>query len=177
MAAVESLGLDSGQDAELFWTAVVAVAMVLGLIGTIVPVLPGILLIWGAAVVYGLLIGFTTTGWVVVGILSVLAVMSIIKSIVIPRRAAAQSGASIWAQLGAVFGGMVGFFIIPVLGLVIGALAGLLAVEVLIKGNWDEAWTATIGTAKGFGISALIDLGLGLLMIISWSVWAATMVF
>ena len=177
MAAVESLGLDSGQDAELFWTAVVAVAMVLGLIGTIVPVLPGILLIWGAAVVYGLLIGFTTTGWVVVGILSVLAVMSIIKSIVIPRRAAAQSGASIWAQLGAVFGGMVGFFIIPVLGLVIGALAGLLAVEVLIKGNWDEAWTATIGTAKGFGISALIDLGLGLLMIISWSVWAATVVF
>jgi hypothetical protein len=61
--------------------------------------------------------------------------------------------------------------------LVIGALAGLLAVEVLLKGNWDEAWTATIGTAKGFGISALIDLVLGLLMITFWSVWAATVVF
>jgi len=177
MAAVESLGLDSGQDAELFWTAVVAVVMAVGLLGIVVPVLPGLLLIWGAAVVYGLLIGFSTTGWVVVGILSMLAVISVIKSIVIPRRAAAQSGASIWAQIGAVLGGVAGFFLIPVLGLVIGALAGLLAVEVLLKGNWDEAWTAAIGTAKGFGISALIDLVLGLLMITFWSVWAATVVF
>jgi len=171
---VEALGLDSGQDAALFWTVVVAAAMVLGLLGVVIPVLPGVLLIWGAALVYGFVVGFGTIGGIVLGLLTVLAMISVVKSIMIPRRTASRSGASVWSQLGAVAGGIVGFFVIPVLGLIIGALAGLLAVEFVLKGNWDEAWTATVGAARGFGISALIDLGLGMVMIACWSIWAAT---
>jgi uncharacterized protein YqgC (DUF456 family) len=173
---VESLGLDSGQDAELFWTVVAALAMVAGLLGVVVPVLPGLLLIWGAALVYGLLVGFGTVGWIVITVLTVLAAISVIKGFIIPRRAAVRSGASPWAQFGAFVGGVLGFFLIPVLGVILGALGGLLAVELMLKGNWNDAWTATIGTARGFGVSALIDLGLGTLMIACWSIWAATVV-
>ena len=174
---MDALGIGSGEDAEVFWTVVVAAAMAVGLMGIVVPILPGLLLIWGAAIVYGIAVGFSTVGWVVIGILTVLAVASVIKSFIIPRRAASESGASAWAQLGAVVGGVIGFFLIPVIGLFVGALAGLLAVEMLLKGNWDDAWKATVATAKGFGISAVIDFGLGMMMIACWSVWAATVIF
>ena len=44
--------------------AVVAIAMVMGLAGTVLPILPGLWLIWGAALVYGLVAGFGASGWV-----------------------------------------------------------------------------------------------------------------
>ena len=171
---MDSFPIAVGDDAALLWTIVVAVVMVLGLMGVVLPVLPGLLLIWAAALFYGFLVGFGAVGWTVVGLLTALAVVGLIKSVVIPRRAAAESGASGWAQFAAVVGGVVGFFIIPVFGLVIGALAGLLAVEYVLKGDWNEALVAVRGTAKGFGLSVVIDLVLGVLMIAAWSVWAAT---
>ncbi len=171
---MDSLPTAFGSDDALLWTIVTAVVMVLGLMGVVLPVLPGLFLIWAAAVFYGFMVGFGTVGWSVVGLLTILAVAGLIKSVVIPRRAAAQSGASGWAQLGAVAGGVVGFFVIPVFGLVIGALAGLLAVEYMLKGDWNEALVAVRGTAKGFGISVVIDLIIGIIMIAAWSVWAAS---
>jgi uncharacterized protein YqgC (DUF456 family) len=171
---LESLATWTGDDAAVFWTIVAAGAMVVGLVGVVVPVLPGLLLIWGAALVYGLAVGFGTVGWTVMAVLTILAGISVVKSFIVPRRAAAGSGASGWAQVGAVAGGVTGFFLIPVIGLVIGALAGIMVVELLLKGDWDDAWTATKGTAMGFGLSALIDLGLGMMMITAWSIWAGT---
>jgi len=171
---MESLPTAIGDDAEILWTIVVAVVMVVGLMGVLLPVLPGLLLIWAAAVFYGFMVGFGTLGWAVVGLLTVLTVAGAIKSVVIPRRAAVESGASGWAQLGALIGGVIGFFVIPVLGLILGALAGLLLVEYMLKGDWNEALVAVRGTAKGFGISVVIDLMLGIVMIVAWSVWAAS---
>ena len=171
---MDSLATGFGEDAAVLWTIVVAVIMALGLMGVLLPVLPGLGLIWAAAVFYGFAVGFGTTGWIVVGIMTVLVVIGFIKSVVIPRRAAVESGASGWAQVGAVIGGVVGFFVIPVFGLILGALAGLLAVEYALKGDWNEALVAVRGTARGFGISIVIDLVLGAVMIAAWSVWAAS---
>lgn len=163
-----------GSDDAILWTIVVGLAMVLGLMGVVLPVLPGLLLIWAAALFYGFVVGFGTIGWTVVGLLSVLMVAGAIKSVMIPRRAATASGASGWAQVGAAVGGVIGFFVIPVLGLILGALAGLLVVEYARKGDWNEALVAVRGTARGFGISVVIDLILGAVMIVAWSVWAAS---
>lgn len=174
---MDSFPLAPGSDAATLWTVVVAVVMVLGLMGVVLPVLPGLLLIWSAALFYGFMVGFGTVGWTVVGLLSVLVVAGMIKSVVIPRRAAVESGASGRAQIGAVIGAVVGFFIIPVFGLILGALAGLLAVEYTLKGDWNEALVAVRGTARGFGLSVVIDLILGMAMIVAWSVWAATVLF
>jgi len=174
---VDSFPTAVGSDDAMLWTIVVGVVMVLGLMGVVLPVLPGLLLIWAAALFYGLMVGFGTLGWAVLGLLSVLVLAGIVKGVVIPRRAAAASGASGWAQLGAVVGGVIGFFVIPVLGLILGALAGLLAVEYLLKGDWNEALVAVRGTARGFGISVVIDLILGMIMIVAWSVWAASVLF
>ncbi len=159
------------------WSIIAAVVMVVGLAGVIIPILPGLALIWITALVYGFAVGFGVIGWVVMGVLTVLLALSFIKSMTVPRREAEAAGASGWAQFGGLVGAIIGFFTIPVVGIIVGALLGVLAVEMLLKGNWDDAWTATKGTAKGFGLAVLIDLGLGMAMIAAWSVWAATVVF
>ncbi len=163
--------------ADGWWTVVAAVLMVIGLCGVVIPFLPGLALIWVTAVVYGFVVGWGPGGIAVVAVLSALLAASIATSFIVPKRTAAASGASTFAQFGGLVGAVIGFFVIPVVGVIVGALAGVLVVEMLVKGNWDEAWTATKGTAKGLGVSALIDLGFGLLMIVVWSTWAATVVF
>lgn len=164
----------AGGEYVLLWTGLVAAVMVIGLVGVLLPGLPGLILVLGAGVAYGFLFGFTTTAIVVLVFMTVLVIISVIKGLIIPARAASESGASRWSQVWAVVGGVTGFFLIPIFGLILGALAGLILSEFLVKGNWDEAWKATLGTAKGFGVSVLIDLALGTMMIAAWSVWAAT---
>lgn len=164
-------------SADTAWSLLAAIIMVVGLCGVVVPILPGLALIWITALIYGFVVGFETIGIAAMIVLTGLLVASIVKGFIVPRRTAAASGASGWAQLGGVVGAIFGFFIIPVIGVIVGALVGVLVVEFLIKGNWAEAWTATKGAAKGFGLSALIDFGLGLMMIGFWSIWAATVVF
>lgn len=164
-------------SAEVGWSLVAVVLMLVGLCGVVIPVLPGLALIWGVALVYGFVVGFGAAGLAAMAVLTVLLGVSIVKSVVIPRRTAAESGASGWSQLGGVVGAVIGFFLIPIVGFIIGALVGVLAVEWLLKGDWDEAWTATKGLAKGFGISALIDFVLGLVMIAVWGAWAASVIW
>ncbi|MGH1493469.1 MAG: DUF456 domain-containing protein [Acidimicrobiales bacterium] len=164
-------------SAEVGWSIAAVVIMVVGLCGVIIPVLPGLALIWGVALIYGFLVGFGAIGISVMVVLTVLLAISIVKGVIIPRRTAAESGASGWSQLGGLVGAVIGFFLIPIVGFIVGALVGVLLAEVLIKGQWDEAWTATKGLAKGFGISALIDLVLGLVMIAAWAGWAASVIW
>lgn len=162
---------------EFGWTIVAAVIMVIGLCGVVIPILPGLALIWVTALVYGFIVGFGAGGIAVMVVLTALLLVSIVKSVLVPRRTAQEAGASGWSQFGGLVGAIIGFFVIPVVGVIVGALAGVLVVEVALKGNWAEAWTATIATAKGFGLSVLIDVALGLLMIGTWSVWAATIIW
>ncbi|MEM9565820.1 MAG: DUF456 domain-containing protein [Actinomycetota bacterium] len=164
-------------EGDVFWTVVVAVVMVIGLAGVVVPVVPGLLLMWVAALLYGFAVGWSGLGIGVMVVLSVLVVTSLILGVIVPRRAAADSGASGLAQVGALIGAVVGFFVIPLVGVIVGAVVGLLIVEYLRNDDWDLAWTAAKGTLRGFGISILIDLGLGLVMLTAWSVWAATVLF
>ncbi len=167
----------TGEDYHLFWSLLALVVMAVGLVGVLVPVLPGLMLIWSVALIYGLIVGFGAAGLSAMVVLSLIVVVSVVKSVVLPRRAAAGAGASGWSQFGAVAGGVVGFFLVPVIGLILGALAGMVVTEYSLKGNWDDAWTATKATAKGFGISALIDLVLGMVMITAWAVWAASVIW
>jgi uncharacterized protein YqgC (DUF456 family) len=105
---------------------------------------------------------------------TILAIISLVTSVTVPRKAAADSGASGKAQLGGLAGALIGFFAIPVVGIIVGGLVGVLLVEYLDKGDWGPAWAATKGTAKGFGISMLIDISAGTLMFAAWAVWAWT---
>ena len=163
-------------SSEVGWTLVAAIAMVVGLCGVVIPVVPGLALIWLVALIHGFAVGWSAVGVTAMVVITALLAVSVVKSVVVPRRTAAASGASLWAQLGGVVGAIAGFFLIPVVGVLVGALAGVLVVELLAKRDGAEAWAATVGLAKGFGLSVVIDLGLGLVMLSVWSAFALTVV-
>ena len=157
-------------------TILVAVVMVIGFMGTVIPVLPGLALIWAAALVYGFVVGFGALGVVVMVVLSALVVVGFVMSFLVPKRMADGHDVSRWSQLVAAVGAIIGFFVIPVVGVIVGALIGLLIAEYLNQGDWKQAWGATVVVAKGFGLSALIDMGLATIMIALWSIWALAVV-
>jgi uncharacterized protein YqgC (DUF456 family) len=163
-------------SADAWWTLLATVAMAVGLVGTVVPLLPGPVLMWVTALVYGLVVGFDLLGVAVMALITLLVGFSFVMGVVLPKRAAEQSGASKRSQLGGLIGAVIGFFVIPVIGLLLGALVGVMLVEYLAKRDANEAWAATKGVAKGFGLSALLDLAVGLLIVAAWAGWAITVV-
>lgn len=150
----------------------VALAMAVGVAGTLIPIVPGLVLVWGAALVFGLSEGFGTGGAIAMVILTLLLIASVVLSFVIPQQKAAGSGASIWGQGGAVVGAVVGFFAIPVVGAIAGAPLGALAFEWFHQKDFTKAKVATRGLLVGMGWSTLVNFVFGMTMVGIWVVWA-----
>jgi uncharacterized protein YqgC (DUF456 family) len=160
-----------------FATAIVLLVMLVGLVGTLIPIVPGIILMWIAAVFYGFAVGFDVFSIGVLAVVTVLAAVSVAVGIVLPKRAATESGASTSSQLAAVVGAVIGFFAIPVVGVVVGALAGIALAEWRDKGDWQAARVSTIAVAKGFGWSALVQFGIGFVILVVWLAWAQAVIW
>lgn len=158
---------------DLTITVLVLLVMLVGLAGTLLPVLPGIVLMWVAVVGYGFAFGFDALGIGVIGIVTLLTVLAIVLGVVLPKRAAAGAGASGKAQLAAAVGAVIGFFVIPVVGLVVGAVVGIAIAEYYEKGDWALAKESTIAVAKGFGVSTLAQFAIGVAILLIWLSWAA----
>ena len=145
--------------------------MAVGVVGTLVPVVPGLLLVWVAALVYGLVAGFGIVGALAFALITGLALAGVVIGVVLPRRAAARGGAapsSMW--VGAVLA-VVGFFVVPVIGLVLGGVVGVFLGEVVRTHDSAAAWHATVAAVKGFGIAAVVQVLLGLAMVAVWVPW------
>jgi uncharacterized protein YqgC (DUF456 family) len=154
-------------------TLLVAVAMAVGIAGTVLPFLPGLLLVWAAALVFGLATGFGAVGWTAFALITVVAALGMVAGFVLPHRAAGASGAARWSVWFAFAAGVVGFFVIPVVGLIVGTVVGLLAAELVRTKDLHRAWESTWATLKGFGVSTLVQLAAGLTMAVVWVAWGA----
>lgn len=153
-------------------TILVLMMMLVGLAGTLLPILPGILLMWAGTIVYGFSVGWGGTGITVVLLSTALTIAALIAGVMLPKRAAEDSGASRRSQWAAAIGAIIGFFVIPVIGIVIGAVVGIGASEYLITRDWELTKQSTMATAKGFGISALAQFMIGFSILLLWSGWA-----
>lgn len=159
---------------EVVVSALFLIALLVGLAGTIVPILPGILLMWAAVVGYGLVAGFDAIGIGAIVVVTVLAAISVILGLVLPKQAADAAGASTKSQWAAVLGAIIGFFVIPVVGALVGAVAGIALAEYGDKGDWGPAWQSTKGVLKGMGLAAIAQFGIGVIITVVWLGWAAT---
>jgi uncharacterized protein len=145
--------------------------MAVGAVGTIVPLVPGISLVWGAGLLYGLARGFGAVGVVAFAVMTGLAVAATVAGYVVPKRratSAGASGATVWLGVACA---VVGFFAVPVVGLPIGGVLGIYAGERLRTGDTVMAWRATRATITGFGIAVLVQFAAALSMIAVWAVW------
>lgn len=146
----------------------VAVAIAAGIAGIIVPVLPGTLLVLGAVLVWALEVG-TTTGWAVFAVCTtLLAAGSVIKFLVPGRRLKASGVPTRTLLVGALLA-FVGFFVVPVVGMLLGFVLGVYLAE---RGRLGSklAWPSTVSALKAVGVSILIELVAAFLATVSWVV-------
>src|SRR4030067_2386342 len=146
--------------------------MLVGLIGLIVPLFPGMLVMWLAALGYGVVSGFDNLGiiffvFITLGLLVGVTINNIM------RGAGARKGGASWLSilLGLV-AGVIGTFVFPPVGGLIAAPAVILLLEYLRARDWKKAWNATRRLAVGWGMSFLVRFGIGLVMIALWLLWA-----
>jgi uncharacterized protein YqgC (DUF456 family) len=64
-----------------------------------------------------------------------------------------------------------GFFVVPVVGLVVGGVLGVFLGEVARTRNTTAAWRTTIATIKGFGMASVLQVVVALAMVIAWVPW------
>ena len=134
----------------------VGLAVLIGVLGVLVPVLPGGLLILVAVLVWAVQDG-TGTAWTVFSVVVVmLAAGTVVKYLVPGRNLTAAGVPNRTILLGGLLG-LVGFFVIPVLGLFLGFVLGVYLSEVQRVGR-DDAWPSTRHALKAVGLSVLIEL-------------------
>jgi uncharacterized protein len=144
----------------------VALAIAVGIVGVVIPVLPGSILVLGAILVWAWDVG-TGTGWAVFAVATTFIALGSVVKYVVPGRRLKEGGIpSSTLLLGGVLG-VVGFFVIPVVGLVVGFVAGIYLAELNRVGR-EAAWPATKHALKAVGLSLLIELTSCLLAAATW---------
>jgi uncharacterized protein len=146
----------------------VLLVMLVGLVGVVVPVLPGLLLVWAAAVVWALRDGGGPVRWSVAGVLTVLFLAATAATYVLPARSASAAGAPRSTLLLGAVGGVVGFFLIPVVGFAVGGVFAVWLAETARLGAPGPAWTSTRAVLVAIGLGIVVQLVTGLAMIAVW---------
>ena len=145
----------------------VAIAIAIGLAGILFPLLPGTLLIWAAIAVWAYL-EHTTVGGVVLGVATaVVGAGSLVKYLWPARRMRAADVGGGTLAAGAVLG-LIGFFVIPVAGLVLGFVLGVYLAELAQRRDRRRAWASTVHAIKGVALSVGVELAAALLATATW---------
>jgi uncharacterized protein YqgC (DUF456 family) len=145
----------------------VALAIAVGVVGVLVPLLPGSLLVAGAILVWALDVA-TATGWTVFGVAMAFLVLGAVVKYVVPGKRLKESGVPTTTLLVGAALGVVGFFVIPVVGLPIGFVGGVYLAELGRVGS-QQAWPATVHALKAVGLSLVIEMTACLLAAATWA--------
>ena len=128
----------------------VALAIAIGVVGVVVPLLPGSLLVLGAILVWTIYEG-GGTAWAVFAVAAIVIGLGVVVKYAVPGRRLKDVGIpGSTMALGAVLG-VVGFFVIPVVGLPLGFVLGVYLAE-LNRVGASAAWPATVHALKAVGL-------------------------
>ncbi len=148
------------------------VVMLVGLFGLVIPVFPGIIVIWLAALIYGIAVSFNTLGWVVIVLITLLMIAGTVIDNILMGVGARRAGAT-WLSLTlGSLAGLAGTIFFPPFGGILAAPLTVLIIEYLRKRDWPRVWAAMKGLFVGWGLSFVARFLIGVTMIVLWAVWA-----
>ena len=159
-------------DIPLLVKSITLTVMLAGLL--VLPLLPGLVIIWVASLGYGLAAGFGTLGWIMFAFMTVLMIAGSVVDNVLMGRSAHKEGAPWWVILIAMMAAIVGSFVIPIpiIGGILAALVTLFGIEWIRRKEWRKALASLKGMAVGWGWAFVIRFIIGLIMIGLWLIWA-----
>lgn len=154
---------------QIIVTVLVGLAYVVGLTGIVVPVLPGTITLVVATLVWAIVIG-GWIGWTTFAIVLVLGAIGMTSSYVLTGKRLHAAEVPMWPIYVAIASGVVGIFVIPVVGLPIGFLLGLYICESLRQKDWRKGWTSAWVAMKALGLGILIEFSLAMLSTITFAI-------
>lgn len=155
---------------ELLILGLALAVMVVGMLGVVVPVMPGLLLVWLAACLSLLWQAGDTTGWMLVGLQTVLFALGTVATIYLPARTGRAGGFGARSAATTLLGAALGFVLVPVIGLLLGAAVGLYLGERSRLADHDAGLASTGQVLRAYGLGVLVELVLGTVMIATWLV-------
>ncbi|WP_339652572.1 DUF456 domain-containing protein [uncultured Salegentibacter sp.] len=157
---------------DLILFGVGAVLMILGILGSFLPVLPGVPLSWVGLLLLYLAPAVPINYWVL-GIAFILAAIIYALQLVIPAMGTKKYGGSKAGMWGATIGLVIGIFVPIPLGIIIGAFAGAFIGEIINKSDSKSALRAAYGSFIGLLASTFMELvvAVGFLIFFSYKAW------
>lgn len=135
----------------------VGLAILVGLIGIVVPVLPGSILIGAAILVWAFLTG-GPVAWTIFGIVvAFLVVAEVLQYLVAGRHMKRSEVPTSTIVIGGI-AGVIGFFVVPVVGLFLFFAAAVFLVELARRGDRATAWRATVAALQASAMTIGIQL-------------------
>lgn len=136
---------------------VVGVVILLGIVGGTTQLVPGGLIVLGAILVWTLMTGGTLAWFVLAFAVAAVVGSGIVKYIFAGRHMSRAEVPGSTIVVGTV-AGIVGFFVIPVVGLFVGFIGGIYLAELARRRDGALAWTATKAALTATGLTILIEL-------------------
>lgn len=141
-----------------------AALVLMGLIGVVLPALPGLPLVFAGMLLAAWAGDFQQIGWVAVIVLGLLTLLSLATDLFATAVGAKKVGASRKALVGSVLGTFAGLFFFPI-GLFVGPFAGALIGELWHGKEWRQAAKVGFGTWLGLALGVVLKLGLAFSML------------
>ncbi len=141
------------------------VIMFFGLLGAVIPFVPGPPLVWVGALYYAWRTDWTEVGWLILTLLLVLAIVGGTADLWMGYLGARTGGASGLATLASLVGGIIGLLVFSLPGAIIGSLGGIVLVEYPRHGDWRRMLRASGGYVVGWLLSSVVEVIICLVMI------------
>ena len=149
-------------------TLISGLVIVTGVIGVLVPVLPGLLLTWLGALLWAILGEGSGGARLLVAVAAtVIAGGGLVIKFLWPGKKLKDTGVPARAVMAGGVLGLIGFFVVPFVGLVLGFVLGVWLVELSRLGS-ERAWPSTRSAIAAVGLSLLVELASALLIAVFW---------
>jgi hypothetical protein len=141
--------------------------MLVGTAGVVVPVLPGLVLVWGGALAWALL-RQDAAGWVVLALATVVFAVGLTAKYLVPGRRLTRRGVDSTLVTVAALVAVVGFFVVPVVGGPLGFVLTVYLLERVKHREHARAWSATREAVRAVVTSMGIELLTALGILATW---------
>jgi uncharacterized protein YqgC (DUF456 family) len=161
---------------EIFFELLTLAVLLLGLFGLLIPVFPGLTVMWLATLVYAIIQAsagnMTWVGWTLFALITLLMIGgNIVDNIIIAKHMLDKSipwSSILWSFAAGI---VASIFLTPIAGM-IAAPAGLYFAELQRLKDKRAAMDNTKAWMTGWGWSLAARFGIGVVMIIFWAIWA-----
>jgi uncharacterized protein YqgC (DUF456 family) len=150
------------------------IIMGVGVLGALLPLIPGPPIVWLGALYYGWRTDWIDVGWPSLTLLAVLAIIGGTADVWMGYLGASKGGASGWATIASMVGGIIGFLVFTLPGALIGSIGAIVVVEYMRHRDWHKVLRASGGYLIGSLLATVVEIVICILMIGVF--WAAAAV-